>query len=273
LIRDLFNSPFKKCFWVTGLYALLMTALLWQSNSCDTSITIPVWSAIACLKPNELGDTLAGLFAPLAFFWLVAAVYIQSLELRAQREELADTREEIKLNRGVASEHAEAAKLTSKAMEAQTRVLEQGAKKQDMAECDAQFAAIISEIEDRMSSLGNVFLFEVKHGQKSQSMSIFEFSTQTDKSVNWKALRNYGKQWAINEKNEHWRNVFENLAIQQYYRIELDRLEGLLTKGINLLPSLSEVAKQMSSKIDFQEAFNSFSLIWSACKRLKTLDD
>ena len=42
-------------------------------------------------KPNELGDFLAGAFAPVAFGWLVAAVILQAQELRAQRQELIHT--------------------------------------------------------------------------------------------------------------------------------------------------------------------------------------
>ncbi|MCP2132960.1 hypothetical protein [Agrobacterium tumefaciens] len=49
-------------------------------------------SALPCLKPNEWGDLLAGIFAPIAFLWLVATVWIQSDELRLQREEMRESR-------------------------------------------------------------------------------------------------------------------------------------------------------------------------------------
>jgi hypothetical protein len=44
------------------------------------------------LKPNELGDLLAGMFTPIAAFWFVYAVSLQSEELALQREELKETR-------------------------------------------------------------------------------------------------------------------------------------------------------------------------------------
>lgn len=61
------------------------------------------WSEIGSLfeppKPNEarlplhnIGDLLAGIFAPLAFLWLFVATLLQRKELRLQREELAETR-------------------------------------------------------------------------------------------------------------------------------------------------------------------------------------
>jgi hypothetical protein len=41
------------------------------------------------LPPNELGDFLASVAAPLAFVWLVATVWLQSDELRLQRLEIS----------------------------------------------------------------------------------------------------------------------------------------------------------------------------------------
>lgn len=40
------------------------------------------WGDVAELKPNEIGDFLAGAFAPLAFFWLVLGFFQQGSELR-----------------------------------------------------------------------------------------------------------------------------------------------------------------------------------------------
>ncbi|RVO95003.1 hypothetical protein [Sinorhizobium meliloti] len=50
----------------------------------------------SCLTANEWGDFLAGVFAPVAFAGLVVTIWIQSDELRAQREEIAQTREVLK---------------------------------------------------------------------------------------------------------------------------------------------------------------------------------
>jgi hypothetical protein len=50
-------------------------------------------------SPNEKGDTLAGLAGSLAFLWIIITVLLQSKELKLQRIELGETREEIKLTR------------------------------------------------------------------------------------------------------------------------------------------------------------------------------
>lgn len=44
---------------------------------------------------NDLGDFLAGFFTPLAFGWLVYGYFLQSKELRLQREELSLTRNQL----------------------------------------------------------------------------------------------------------------------------------------------------------------------------------
>lgn len=47
----------------------------------------------ANLKPSEMGDTLAGVFAVLAFVWIIVTVFLQSSELREQRNEFRQQRE------------------------------------------------------------------------------------------------------------------------------------------------------------------------------------
>ena len=45
-------------------------------------------------RPNEIGDTLAGFAGTLAFIWIVVTVWLQSVELREQREVLKAQRKE-----------------------------------------------------------------------------------------------------------------------------------------------------------------------------------
>ncbi len=97
-----------------GLYCLLFLSSVWiailtvgffSGSECNRT-NEPV--VLACLTSNEIGDFLAGAFAPLAFIWLAFAVFIQARELKAQREELSLTRAEMKLSREVAEDAKEA---------------------------------------------------------------------------------------------------------------------------------------------------------------------
>ena len=88
-------------------------------------------SSLAELKPNEFGDFLAGVFAPLAFLWLVLGFLQQGMELRnsadalwLQGEELRNsveqqrslvevTREQLSLERAVLDAQREEIERTS----------------------------------------------------------------------------------------------------------------------------------------------------------------
>jgi hypothetical protein len=61
--------------------------------SCAWVIVVVVyalinWIDFRNLQPNEMGDLFAGVFAPLAFLWLVVGYFQQSDELRFQAEQL-----------------------------------------------------------------------------------------------------------------------------------------------------------------------------------------
>lgn len=112
--------------------AVLRGERLWLSAAGYISFIVIVAAAF----PVALGgdpDTLSkwggyaqGIFAPLAFFWLMLAVFLQSQELRAQREELQLTRAELEAQRDVMSAQADEARKQAASMEAQTELLLRG---------------------------------------------------------------------------------------------------------------------------------------------------
>lgn len=73
---------------------------------------------------NSLGDFLAGMFAPLAFLWLVVTVFLQKQELALTRREMVETRE-------VMIEQAAEAKAQKEFIEQQTAIMKRQA---DLAE-------------------------------------------------------------------------------------------------------------------------------------------
>ncbi|MCV0424427.1 MAG: hypothetical protein K5905_03055 [Roseibium sp.] len=74
-----------------------------------------------CMAPNEIGDFLAGVFAPIAFIWLAFAVVLQSRELSAQEKVLRLTKEELKLTR-------EEAERQRSALEEQAKIMAETAR-------------------------------------------------------------------------------------------------------------------------------------------------
>ena len=51
---------------------------------------------IFAMKPNETGDFLAGIFGPVAIFWLILGFFQQGIELRKNTEVLKLQAEELK---------------------------------------------------------------------------------------------------------------------------------------------------------------------------------
>lgn len=88
----IFAAFLPACYQSTSGYTACPTKLFYLKQS----------------TPNELGDTLAGFAGALAFIWIVVTVAMQSLELKAQREELALTREEMSGQRIATQEMARA---------------------------------------------------------------------------------------------------------------------------------------------------------------------
>lgn len=71
-------SGTKKSLILTLLYLSLFVAY-----------AIFRWDEASALKLNEIGDLLAGIFAPLAFLWLILGFFQQQKELRLNTEALS----------------------------------------------------------------------------------------------------------------------------------------------------------------------------------------
>lgn len=68
------------------------------------------------LTANEWGDFLAGVFAPVAFLWVAVAVFLQSVDLRAQLTEIRQTRDVLRAQ-------ADSSRQQSDFLKAQTDVM------------------------------------------------------------------------------------------------------------------------------------------------------
>ncbi|NRP14042.1 hypothetical protein XMM379_000197 [Aliiroseovarius sp. xm-m-379] len=79
--------------WSKGFVALLFVLAFIPYSSGSAGWELKVWTLIKS-RPNEIGDTLAGIAGALAFLWIIVTVQLQSKELRAQRQELELARNE-----------------------------------------------------------------------------------------------------------------------------------------------------------------------------------
>jgi hypothetical protein len=102
------RNPLAWAVILSIIYLGIIWIIVMATSSCDDWQSIFTsfladhnWleQRLHCRSFNELGDFLAGAFAPLAFLWLIVTVLIQAKELKEQRKELVLTRLEYKLNR------------------------------------------------------------------------------------------------------------------------------------------------------------------------------
>lgn len=104
------KPKFWPMIWITILIVLVLFAILWQLNF--------TWYE----KPssaNEFGDSFGmanALFSALAFAFLIVTAIMQRKELELQREELTETKMELKKS-------AEAQNATQKALNIQVRIM------------------------------------------------------------------------------------------------------------------------------------------------------
>lgn len=131
-----------------GVYYLLMR----ETEECDPQkffvrnhLFHGFWDQyLACRSINELGDALAGAFAPVAFIWLAGTVFIQSKELEAQRQELDETQEVMREQLAVAKEQVEETRASTALFKKQTGILEFDHQKRLQNEANKEFDADVN---------------------------------------------------------------------------------------------------------------------------------
>lgn len=123
---------------------------------------------------GNLGQYVSGLFAPVAFVWIVIAVILQGRELELQREELKDTREVLGLQKDEMKHAAEEAREQTRIM---TENLRAEAERQVYAEVDIILYSLALFI------VSNVSLSRVSIGEGSKfAMDASKLYHSVDKS-------------------------------------------------------------------------------------------
>lgn len=84
----------KRSHWAS--HALLWAGAIATVLYVSFALSQIDWSDFQSLKLNEKGDFLAGVFAPLAFLWLVLGFFQQGMELRNSSEALWAQMEELR---------------------------------------------------------------------------------------------------------------------------------------------------------------------------------
>lgn len=141
-------------FGVAVLYLLALAVIISRIEPCgdlqvsEWSILRPIDRYIQCRDINELGDALAGAFAPLAFLLLAGAVLIQSRELAAQRRELQLARDEARQTREVLGRQTEVSEATKEYIGEQTEMLRGDQARREQEEANRAFDQALNTFRD-----------------------------------------------------------------------------------------------------------------------------
>ncbi|MEW4457781.1 hypothetical protein AB1K42_06765 [Roseibium algicola] len=208
--------------------------LLLRPMTCvDHTTLVPSFD---CLELNELGDFLAGAFAPLAFIWLAAAVFIQANELAAQRRELSMTREELKLGRAVAVRQTKAAnaqaseaKRSADHFELQTKILEDEQRTRHEREANS----LLDTLRERELNIGRI----------NSKIEIINTSDQTIVKhirINYPAHVNQIRDYTVIIKE--W---IEEITPDQKTNIT-NRIIDKITSNVSLLNEITSLTPRLS---------------------------
>jgi hypothetical protein len=152
------------------IWAGLGAHLLFETYRCNVPIgpERPIWPhLLSCVAPNEMGDILAGFFAPAAFFVLTGAVFLQSLELKAQRDELAETRAVFEEQNRLVAAQTRAAEASAAVFATQNTILrrqeERLAAKALEDECDIAISQLVFHLRTALG--GHHWLLSMAEGR------------------------------------------------------------------------------------------------------------
>lgn len=194
----------SKVTWIlialTTGYAVGFYFLAVQTKACDPSDVLisPNWfhgfwdRFLACRQINELGDTLGGAFAPIAFLWLAGTVFIQSQELAAQRQELDETQSVMREQLEVARQQVEETKASTALFKKQTEILERDQQSRDEAQADAEFDEMVKNFLVNLFVVGGFLFTASKWEQRYQA---------ANKTTNWRKFE--GVPYIIIPSDQH----------------------------------------------------------------------
>ncbi len=131
-----------------------------QSHGAGLGLDKNIGIYVDSMKLNSLGDFIAGIFSPLAFVWLIAAVLIQSKELKLQREANDENRTVMKQQAAAADEQAKFLGAQTAAMQDQTELL---TKQMQIADQSAIRSHRLSLFDKRMEIYKEFIEFGSKH--------------------------------------------------------------------------------------------------------------
>jgi len=164
-------------FCLSASWLALAYRFLVHQFPCDSLLLV------SCIKQtSDWGDFFAGAFSPLAFIWLVLAVILQSMELKAQRHELALTRLEYRESRAVAQVQSEESARQAEFIGQQTKILQRQEKLRLQENALAQFNAALEVLAARLVNYDHCWDFTLQ-AKTVIKVRLATYASQSDRRI------------------------------------------------------------------------------------------
>lgn len=246
---------------ISLIYIVIVYLLIKETAICNEVPISENWfkgfwdQYLGCRSVNELGDTLAGAFAPVAFLWLMGAVFIQSQELKAQREELDETQEVMRAQLRVSIQQVEETKASTELFKKQTKILEDEQRSRKRAEADELFDSMLEKVKtyiDLAKGLSVVLSQPSIKGPYGSTVSITIFKGEVHEMSFEELFRGmiHRLKQSDNTLNQYGHDHFlDNWTERSNFEIVRQHIQN----AVDFVPNLSSAYQVWAEALQIQE--------------------
>ncbi len=213
-------------FLIGVAYVAYYLHILSLTDACKNKTGLTFFEdCVSKLNVNEIGDSLGGAFAPLAFIFLAGALIIQAFELASQRHEINETQAVMTAQLAVAREQVKETIASTALLTAQTNLLTQ---QHNLRLADDEFDKTLyrarlelmnyeREFGVHLTLLGNgthSLLISGQHSQKADDYDFFNMIANKIKKHTDSLKANPFERinFVNNESWEYFRKLFARLS-------------------------------------------------------------
>jgi hypothetical protein len=256
----------------TFIYIWLILAMINNISSCSEYVAIEDYFSryLSCISINELGDFLAGAFAPLAFIWLAGAVFLQSRELTAQRQELEETR-------NVMREQAAESRATKEYIGEQTKMLsaEQDLRKREQA--DEAYDELMRGLDQSLENSNLSFNFERIEPTESQKLygdlsEVWTIRTTVSVVVSPQRAMRSMLQGIANVNSALDAQGGKGMRLGDWDRIGADEIANRLERLLHIEERLSEPHEVRAQMLPTAELHGALTELVTRCSRARVVN-
>ncbi|MEQ8326523.1 MAG: hypothetical protein RLO08_13185 [Parvibaculaceae bacterium] len=247
--------------WLAAAVLLLLFVAEPCGNRSAANCLLNLWhNQVGCMEANEIGDFLAGVFAPLAFLWLIAAVFLQREELSAQRKELRDSR-------AVAQQHVEEARKNVQFIGEQTKMLSEERTQALQTYADHQIDQCILQIDSLFSRIaGHVLATYVASGTKNRMFPIKKKEEESSAQYIMSSIANFDSSVKKHFCAENFIGLkkLQNIEVKKNFTAKLDAVVSAIEEINKVIDGASPSKRLQVSSLEFERMIKAYRIFKDA---------